>query len=150
MIIMEDNMNRDDVSILKSVQKNTEMAMKAIDTIEPKVQNRELAMLLTKTSQKYSDLHQRAVSSLVEAKAGTYKGSTMENMMLVGGIHANTLMNSSTSHIAELMINGSNMGITDLNKAMNHHKEGGKASMEIARELLELEKYNLEEYKKYL
>ena len=143
-------MNRDDVAILKSVQKNTEMAMKAINTIEPKVQNRDLAMLLTNTTQKYSDLYQRTVSSLVDAKAKPYKGSAMENMMLVGGIQANTLMNNSTSHIAELMIKGSNMGITDLNKAMNHHKESGKASMEMAKELLELEKYNLEEYKKYL
>lgn len=147
---MEEFMNRDDVSILKSVQKNTEMAMKAIETIEPKVQDRDLAMLLANTTQKYSDLHQKTISSLAESKSKPYKGSAMENMMLVGGIHANTLLNSSTSHIAELMINGSNMGITDLNKAMNHHKECGKASKEIAKELLDLEKYNLEEYKKYL
>ena len=49
-------MNKDDVAILHSVQKNTEMAMKAIDTIEDKVQDKELALLLTKTTQKYSEV----------------------------------------------------------------------------------------------
>ena len=143
-------MNKDDVAILHSVQKNTEMAMKAIDTIEDKVQDKELALLLTKTTQKYSDIHQRTVSSLIEGKAKTYKSNVVDDMMLVGGINTNTILDTTTSRIAELMIKGSNMGITDLNKTLNHHRSGEKASMELAKELLDLEKYNLEEYKKYL
>ena len=143
-------MNKDDIAILKSVQKNTEMAMKAIDAIEPKIYDHELALLLAKTTQKYSDIHQRTVSSLVEGKVQPQKSSAVEEMMLVGGINMNTMLNTSTSHIAELMIKGSNMGITDLNKTLNHHKCGEKMSMELANELMELEKFNLEEYKKYL
>lgn len=143
-------MNKDDIAVLRSVQKNTEMAMKAIDTIEPKVYDHELALLLAKTTQKYSDIHQRTVSTLVDGKVQPQKNSVVDNLMLVGGINTNTLLNTSTSHIAELMIKGSNMGITDLNKTLNHHKGGEKLSMELANELLELEKFNLEEYKKYL
>ena len=147
---MGDNMNQDDIAILKSVQRNTEMAMKAIDAIEPKVHEKELALLLAKTTQKYSNLHQKVVDSLVEAKVQPEKPSAIENMMLVGGINANTLLNTSTSHIAELMIKGSNMGITDLNKTLNHHPSGQKCSMELAEELMSMEQHNLNEYKKYL
>ena len=143
-------MNKDDVAILKSIQKNTQMAMKAIETVEPKVQDKNLAMLLAKTNQKYSKLHDKTLTSLVEDNVKPYKSSTMENMMLVGGIDMNTLMDTSTSHLAELMIKGSNMGITDIDKTLNHHKCAGKESIDLAKELLELEKYNLEEYKKYL
>ena len=143
-------MNKDDAAILRNVQKNTEMSMKAIDTIEDKVSNKELAMLLAKTTQKYSDLHQKAITSLVEENEKTYKGNIVEDMMLVGGINTNTLLDTSTSHIAELMIKGSNMGITDLTKSLNHHKGAGEESRAIANELMDLEKYNMEEYKKYL
>ena len=143
-------MNKDDAVVLKNVQRNIEMGMKAIETIEPKVQEKNLALLLSETNQKYACLHNKVVSAMVEAKIQPEKSSTMENMMLVGGITGNTLLNTSTSHLAELMIKGSNMGITDLNKTLNHHSQASKKPKELVRELLELEKYNLEEYKKYL
>ena len=143
-------MSKDDIAVLKSVQKNTEMAMKAIETIQPKVQDQDFTQLLEETNSKYSSIHHKTVSKLVEEKVQPEKTGTIENIMLVGGITGNTMLNTSTSHLAELMIKGSNMGITDLNKTLNHHAAIGKESFEIAKELLELEKFNLEEYKKYL
>lgn len=143
-------MNKDDIAILRSVQKNTEMAMKAIDTMEPKVHEEKLLSLLSEVNQKYSGIHHKVITKMVEEKIHPEKPSTFESMMLVGGITGNTLLNTSTSHLAELMIKGSNMGITELNKTLNHHNCGSGFSMEVARELLDLEKLNLEEYKKYL
>ncbi|MGN0307714.1 MAG: hypothetical protein ACI4DN_05805 [Lachnospiraceae bacterium] len=143
-------MNKDDIAIYKSVQKNTEMAMKAIETIEPKVYENELALLLEKTNRQYADIHEKAVSGLQEAKIEPKKAGGLEQMMLVGGITGNTLFNTSTSHIAELMIKGSNMGILDLTKTLNHNPNGEEKSMELANELMHMENRNLEEYKKYL
>lgn len=147
---MERKMNKDDIAILKSIQKNTEMAMKAIDTIEHKVQDKNLSLLLAKTENRYSGLHEKAVSSLIEAGVEPGRTSGWEEMMLVGGITGNTLLNTSTSHIAELMIKGSNMGITDLNKTLNRHAQGEKIAMSLAEELMKMEQENLNEYKKYL
>ena len=143
-------MNNDDAAVLKNVQKNIEMAMKAIETIEPKVQEKELGRLLSKTTQKYAGIHNKVISKMSEEKIQPEKSSTFENMMLVGGITGNTLLNTSTSHLAELMIKGSNMGITDLNKTLNHHSEISRETKDMVKELMELEKYNLDEYKKYL
>lgn len=143
-------MNKDDIAILRSIQKNTEMAIKAIDTIEPKVQDKELSLLLARTETRYGSLREKAVSSLIEAGVEPGKTSGFEEMMLVGGITGNTLLNTSTSHIAELMIKGSNMGITDLNKTLNHNPQGEKVSMSLAEELMKMEQENLNEYKKYL
>ena len=143
-------MNKDDIAIFKSIQKNTEMALKAIDTIEPKVQDRDLALLLAKTSQRYASLHQKAVNSLIEAKVEPGKTSGLQQLMLVGSINGNPLLNPSTSHIAELMIKGSNMGITDLNKTLNHNTHGENKALSLAEELMQMEQQNLDEYKKYL
>lgn len=144
------NMKRDDAEILREVQKNTEMAMKAIDTISDKVYDDDLAVQLSRQSLKYSEIHNKALDKILEGKAEPYRTNNISQMMLVGGIHSNTLFNTSTSHIAEVMIQGSNRGITDMCKALNHHERAGSFSLEIAKELMDFEEKNIERLKKYL
>ena len=143
-------MKRDDAEVLREVQKNTEMAMKAIDTISDKVYDDDLALQLSKQSLKYSQIHNKAMDKILEGKAEPYRTNNISQMMLVGGIHTNTIFNTSKSHIAELMIQGSNRGITDMCKALNHHERAENVSLEIAKELMDFEEKNIERLKKYL
>ena len=143
-------MKRDDAEILREVQKNTEMAMKAIDTISDKVYDDDLAVQLSRQSLKYSEIHNKALDQILEGKAEPYRTNNISQMMLVGGIHSNTLFNTSTSHIAELMIQGSNRGLTSMWKAINHNENAGNVSMEIAKELMDFEEKNIEKLKQYL
>ena len=62
----------------------------------------------------------------------------------------NTMLNDSTSHIAELMIKGNNRGLTDMWKIMNHHKNAGKESVEVAKELMDFEEKCIQSLKVYL
>ena len=143
-------MKRDDAEILREVQKNTEMAMKAIDTISDKVYDDDLAVQLSKQALKYSEIHNKALDRILEGKAEPYRTNHVSQMMLVGGIHSNTLLNTSTSHIAELMIQGSSRGITDMCKSLNHHERADHTSLEIAKELMDFEEKNIERLKKYI
>ncbi len=143
-------MKRDDAELLREVQKNTEMAMKAIDTINDKVYDDNLAIQLSKQALRYSQIRNKAMDKMIEGKAEPYRTNNLSQMMLVGGIHSNTLFNTSTSHIAELLIQGSNKGITDLCKALNHHERAEGFSVELARELMDFEEENIERLKKYL
>ena len=138
-------MKRDDAEILREVQKNTEMAMKAIDTISDKVYDDGLAIQLSRQSLKYSEIHNKALDKILEGKAEPYRTNNVSQMMLVGGIHSNTLFN-----IAELMIQGSSRGITDMCKALNHHERADGFSLEIAKELMDFEEKNIERLRKYL
>lgn len=143
-------MKRDDVRILQSVQKNTEMAMKAIDAIESKVYDDDFALQIARQSMKYSEIRGKATKELLDAKAPGHKGSVWQDLMLRNAIRGNTLFNTSTGHIAELMIQGSNRGLTDMWKTINHHENAGKMSMEIAKELMDFEEKNIERMKNYL
>ncbi|MBR6769810.1 MAG: hypothetical protein IKM28_00935 [Lachnospiraceae bacterium] len=143
-------MNRDDTEVLKDIQRNTEMAMQVIDTINDKVYDDDLAVQLSKQSLKYSEIHNRALDKILEGKVEPYHPNHFNRMMLVGGIHANTLLDTSTSHLAELLIQGSGRGITDMCKTINHHQKADSATLEIARELIAFEEKNIERYKKYL
>lgn len=144
------NMKSDDVKVLQEVQKNTKMAMKAIDAISEKIEDNDLSMQVTRESMKYSDIYNKATDRLLKGKAASYKESGFQDVMLKNGVRANTMFNTSTSHIAELMIQGSNRGLTSMWKAINHSENAGNISMEVAKELMDFEEKNIERLKQYL
>ncbi|MDY2700070.1 MAG: hypothetical protein SOV61_11045 [Lachnospiraceae bacterium] len=143
-------MKSDDVKVLQEVQRNTKMAMKAIDTISESIYDDELSIQVARESMKYGDIYNKATDRLLEGKAASYKETGFQDMMLKGGVKANTMFNTSTSHIAELLIQGSNRGLTSMWKAINHHENAGNVSMEVAKELMDFEEKNIERLKKYL
>lgn len=147
---MVTDMKTDDVKILQEVQKNTKMAMKAIDTISEKIYDDNLSMHVARESMRYADIYNKATDRLLNGKAASYRETGFQDMMLKGGVRANTMLNTSTSHIAELMIQGSNRGLTSMWKTVNHHENAGNISMEIAKELMDFEEKNIERLKQYL
>lgn len=143
-------MKKDDQEILKEVQKNSRMSIKAIDTIMDKVSNDDLAYELARENLIYSSLHNKAVDTLIKKRGQTFQSRNMEDVMLESALHMNTMWNTSTSRIAELMIRSCNSGITSMWKTLNRNKHATDVSMEIAKEFLELETKSIERLKKYL
>ena len=126
------------------------MAMKALDAISDKIYDDQLAMQAARQSMKYSELHNEATKHLTAAKADGYRGSYFSDMMLNVGIQYNTLLNTSTGHIAELMIKGSNTGILEMEKVLNHNESAGERAIGLARQLIEFEGKNVQRLIKYL
>ena len=143
-------MKKDDQEILREVQKNTDMAIHAIDTISEKVRDEELRQELSREKLLYSVIQNKATDRLQSERAEGYHGSTMQDLMLKGGIQMNTLANCSTSKIAELMIQGSSRGITSMWKTMKHNRLATDAAVELAQELVDFEEKNIERMKEYL
>ena len=143
-------MKKEEVSIYREIQKNTDMAIVAIDTISDKIYEDALALQVARESLKYSDIRNRATERLLQGKAEPQKRNPFSEMMLKNGIHWNTLLNTSTSHIAQLMIQGSNRGILDMCKTLNKFPDLKGQAMEMAKELMDFEEKNIERLKKYL
>lgn len=143
-------MKKDDQEILREVQKNTDRAIQAIDTLSEKVRDDALFQELSKEKLWYSVIQNKATDRLQSERADGYHNSALQDMMQKGGIQMNTLTNCSTSRIAELMIQGSSRGITNIWKSMNHHQNSGNTSMEIAKELVDFEEKAISRLKKFL
>lgn len=143
-------MKSQEVTVYREIQRNTEMAMKAMETMSDKVYDDNLARQISGQSLKYSELHNEAVKQLVESKAELYRGNHLADMMLKAGIQYNTMLNTSTGHIAELMIKGSNMGILEMEKVLHHNTEAGEKSTALARQLIDLEENSVQRLKDYL
>lgn len=143
-------MNAKDIAIYREIQRNAQMGIQAIDAIADKVYDDQLTREISRQSMDYSSLRKKAYDELVKAKEEPYQEGKMSHLMLVSGIRMNTLFNSSTGHIAEMMIKGSNMGLIEMNKVLNHNKEAGEEATALAHELIGLEKRSVESLNTYL
>lgn len=143
-------MKSDDVGILQEVQKNTKMAMKAIDALSGKIYDDSLSVQMARESMKYAEIYNKATDRLLNGKAAFYRDNGLQDMMLKGSVNMNTMLNTSTSHIAEMLIQGSNRGLTSMWKSVNHNERAGDVSMEIAKELMDFEEKSIERLKQYL
>ena len=143
-------MKKEDIKVYKEIQKNAGMALKALDAISDKVYEDDLAMQIARQSVKYSEIHDKAKKKLLDGKAEPYRKSSIQEFMVSAGVHYNTLLNTSTSHIAEMLIQGSNRGITDMYKILNHCPNAEAHSVEMAKELMDFEEKNVMRLRHYL
>jgi len=143
-------MTRADKKILHEIQKNARMGIESIQTVSEKIYDEGLALDLNKHILKYHDFKNRAEIMLQEAKQPSYSDNMIKKGMLRTAIHMNTVMDKSTSHVAELMIQENNKGILGLYRAINHNETAGKYAVEMAKELMGFEEKAINRLKEYL
>lgn len=143
-------MKSQEAAVYREVQKNAEVGMKAIDTIADLIQDEALNLQMSRQSLKYAELYNEATKNLIEAKADSYRSNIMSDALLRTGLHYNTMLNTSTGHIAELMIKGSTNGILEMEKTLKHNQEAGEKPLSLAKQLIELEEKNVARLKQYL
>ncbi len=149
-------MKPEEITIYREIQKNAEMAIKAIEILEDKVYEEEFGLQISRQALKYSDIRNRVLNKLLEAKAEPVHANYLTDLVLKSAIHLNTLLNTSTGHLAELMIQGSNRGLVSMQRVLNRNPKekiapgGVSMATEMAKEFMEFEEKNVEIMKKYL
>lgn len=143
-------MTSHEAAVYREIQRNTDMAMKAIDTISGKVYDDDLQLQISRQSIQYAELHNQASRELMAAKVAGYQGSALSGALLKTGIHYNTMLNTSTGHLAELMIRENNNGILEMEKVLKHHVKAGERPVALARQLIDFEEKSIARLKDYL
>lgn len=143
-------MKTQEVAIYREIQRNAETAIKALDTLADKVYDKELAMQISKQSLKYAGIRGEAVQALLDAKAEPYHANQLTDIVQRTGIHYNTLLNTSTGHIAELMIRERNQGTLELERVLKHNEDAGEKPRMLAKELLDYDQKSITTLKSYL
>ncbi len=143
-------MRREDIQVLRDVQKNAELAMKAVETVSEKIYDDALALQLSRQSLRYSQLRNEAVDRLLSAHLEPARTNMVEELLVAGGIYKDTLLNTSTSHIAELVIQESSRKISRLCQSLHRHENAGEEAVEMAREFMDFEESNIRQLRKFL
>ena len=134
------------------IYKNTKMGADAIISLLPHVKDDGLRSAMTMQLDGYEKYAARAAQALQERGLVAKEENLVARVSARMGMAINTMLDSTTGHIAEMMIEGSNMGITDMTKLLNDYecKAEGEAAVRLARDVVRFEERNLETLKPFL
>lgn len=138
------------VNILDEINKGCSMGLEALDMVLKKTEQTSFHDLLVEFHDEYVELSDEITELYHEyTNEDIHKVSTPEKMMTWYGIMKDTMMDDSVSKLAEILINGTTMGITEGRKILNHKKMDKKVHGLCDKYIRVQERY-LEKLKKYL
>lgn len=140
----------EDMAVLNEAYRNSKMGVETINAIIRKVYDEDLALDLNRQAVRFLSFEDKVTEKIREANQRPETSSPVGKAMLWTSIQANTLLNTSTEHVADLMIQGNTRGITDLMKTVKSNKGAKKEYCELAEELMDFEEKNIEQLKSYL
>lgn len=143
-------MKKQEINVYRAIQQTSENAIKTIDAVSDKIYDDHLALQVAGQALNYSRIRDEAVGELIRAGENVYRGSYVEDLARKSAINYKTILNTSLSRIAEVMIGESNTGIVNMERALNHNDNIGRAPEELAHRLIEAQERHIADLKHYL
>lgn len=144
------NKNENEVNVLDELNKGACMGCDAIHFILDKVEDDALKNELNNQYNKYKEILDKINKIYPEySDDKPHETNTMNKVMTWYGIEMKTLMDNSTSKIAELLLQGTNMGIIEGRKLLNH-KETNNEINSLVQEYVDMQEQAVEKLKSFL
>ena len=144
-------MENQNLNILDEVNKGATMGMDAISVIQEKVQDKNFKQVLDVEYNKYKDISRR-VNNLYSnySSKEPHETNAMNKMMTWYGIQMRTITDDSNSKLSELLLQGTNMGIIEGRRLINHNNNAAQDVKSILEEFVTMQEDSVETLKKYL
>jgi len=139
-----------DLEFLNYIYQNAEMGKNTIRQLINIVDDTSFKQKLDSQLKEYNEIFDIAHNKTEEAKKASKGIAGFTKLTTYFMININTLINKSPSHVAEMIIQGSTMGIIDVTKKLKEYKDAHKEIIALAQMLLTFEQQNVEEMKKFL
>lgn len=143
-------MSAESNKLYDALYQNAEMGTSSIKQIFPKVTDTKLKNELRKQLTNYQAQENTIIGSMKPYNMKPEPLSAMAKVMSKVGITLNCAKDNSTEHIAEMLIQGTNMGIIKINKALNHTVTASPRLVEEAKDMLTKEQAYIDNLKGYL
>ena len=136
----------------EAIYKNVRMGSDLTVNLLPKVKDEKIKSEMTEQIGEYEKYAEKAKKLIKSAGEEPHEDSPFSKWMAKMGITMNTLTDSTTSHIAEMMIQGSTMNVTDLLRKIHESENecGGCEELHLARDIVAFEERNIEKMKAFL
>lgn len=143
--------NKVNKDVLDELNKGCVMGMDAIRDILEKVEDKKFKKVLENEFDKYKDVHRRIETKYEEYSRDEPTETSAMNKAMTSMMTEMKLMNDhSDSKIAELLMQGTNMGIIEGKKLLNHKEHLDKEVESILKDFIEMQEASVETYKKFL
>lgn len=135
---------------INDIYKNAHIALQSISDLIPAVEDDDIKNELREEYEGYEKIIGKISSFMAENGIEPKDVNPFKKAMLWSSIKMKTLFNSSRNQVAEMMINGTVMGINELTAMKNEGSNLDEGVLELLEELLALEERYEQELKKYL
>ena len=144
---MDKNVNK---SILDEIHKGAKMGMDSISFVSEKVGDENFKDNLSYQHNLYGDILDQVND--VYKKYGDIPddNNVMAQTMAWTGIQMNTIKDKSNSHIADMLIQGTTMGIIEGRKLLNNNPNADKQVIQILDNFVKMQENNVEKLKTFL
>ena len=148
---MEKQDKKQSEEILAEIYRNAQLALQSIADIMPQVDDQEVKDELAAQHEEYEKFSARAAKIAKDRGIELKEPNMFKKAMMWGSIKMNTLTDNSRSHIADMMLQGTVMGISALRTSAGETYQG--ASDEITAlldEMIKAEEQFEKKWKEYL
>ncbi len=126
--------------IINQVYKNAHVALQSISDVLPETTNSEMREELRREYEGYEKIIGEISEFMSERSYKPKDIGPMKKAMLYTSIKMNTMSDDTKSHIAEMMLKGTIMGITELRQLISKYSGAvDEKIIDLAKKLLELE-----------
>ena len=143
----DDNIN---LTILNEIHKAARTGMNSIDYLLEKVGDENMKENLTFQYSEYGKIVDRVSTEFDKYGEVPDDEPLMTKMMGWTGVQLNTITDKSNSHIAEIMIQGGDMGIIECQKLLNHNPKADTEVKNILTDFMTLQQNNINKMKTFL
>lgn len=140
----------ENIHLLNDICKNTEMGIDGIKLVKKRCKNRSMRKVLNRQLSEYGDIYDRAGGILDRLGETPQKISAAAKISAHIALTAKGVREPSSSHIAQMMIQGSTLGIIRLTRQKKRCRGCNREVMRLAEELLVTEESNIDEMKFFL
>ena len=143
-------MDENEMNVLDELNKGACMGMDAIHFILDKVEDEQLKQVLNNQYKKYEDISNQICKLYPKySDKEPHETNAVNKVLTWYGVEMKTLMDNSSSKIAELLLQGTNMGIIEERKILNNKELDSKVH-KIAQEYVDMQEDALEKLKEFL
>ena len=136
--------------ILNELNKGIKMGMDSISNVSEKVQNDRFKEDLKYQYDEYNKILNEVNQELTNYNDFPKELNPMQKAMGWMGVEMNTITDKSNSKIAELMLQGINMGIIEGVKLLNQNPDADEEVKNVLNKFIKFQENTVEQLKKYL
>ena len=139
-----------DVKLLNHIHQNADMGRDSLRHILNLSNSSELSSAVRTQIDDYEKVYIASEKMLKDRGAVAEDARATSKFMANIGSRMETMMDSSESKLAEMIIQGSTMGITTLTKQLNDYCGDDENVRDFAKQQIEKEQENIENMKRFL
>ena len=139
-----------DEEVLAEIYRNCQLALQSISDVLPETEDEELRKEIEVQHEGYEKICGKASVIAKNKNIELKEPNPMKKMMMWGSIKMNTLTDGSRQHIADMMIQGTVMGITSLKTTAGKAECSDEEICSLLQELIALEEKYEKKLKTYL